>query len=250
MRKKIAAGNWKMNLQLDEALELIKSINILQTKDFKEIILGVPAIYLRDATSLVSQNDHVKIAAQNCHEKLSGAFTGELSASMLKSVDVDYVILGHSERRQYFNESDDVILQKIESCFDQGLKVIYCCGEPLEVREAGREKEYVTNQITSSILTLDVNKIKNVIVAYEPIWAIGTGMTATSDQAQEMHEYIRSVIMNNFGAAIADDISILYGGSVKPANASELFKCPDVDGGLIGGASLKFDSFSEIYQCL
>lgn len=247
MRKKIIAGNWKMNSDIDFGIDFLHEITKNQPPSGVEVILGVPYISIH-ALSKIS--DFVSISAQNCYQKTSGAFTGEISAKMLKSSGASYVILGHSERRQYFNESDDLILEKMNISLEEGLKVIYCCGEPLNEREANTQESFVQNQLSHSILKLSEDQMRNVVIAYEPIWAIGTGKTASSSQAQDMHAFIRNLIKDEFGETIAENISILYGGSVKPANAEELFAQPDVDGGLVGGASLKTDSFHEIIQTM
>ncbi|MCL4153440.1 UNVERIFIED_CONTAM: hypothetical protein GTU68_007450 [Idotea baltica] len=224
-----------MNTNPTFGREFVQKINDFDLPKDVEVILGVPFLSI---PSLVPISGKVSIAAQNCHHEDSGAYTGEISTTMLKSVDCPYVILGHSERRQYFKESDDLILTKMHKVMDQGMKVIYCCGEPLEVREKEEQAAFVENQLKNSICKLTKDQMSNVIIAYEPIWAIGTGKTASPEQAQSMHQHIR----------MANDTSILYGGSVKPANAKEIFSKEDVDGGLVGGASLKVDSFYEIIQ--
>ena len=190
----------------------------------------------------------VSVAAQNCADKASGAYTGEVSAEMIKSTGAEYVILGHSERREYYGETSEILNNKVALALENGLTPIYCCGEALEIREAGKQNDYVVNQLKETIFKLSENDFKKIIIAYEPIWAIGTGKTATSEQAQEMHKEIRNAIAANYSAEIADNCSILYGGSCKPSNANELFANPDVDGGLIGGASLKADDFAGIYN--
>ena len=245
MRKKIAAGNWKMNTNPEFGLNFIENLEKQTIPGDVEVILGVPYISINHLTKVAEK---VNIAAQNCHQEESGAYTGEISAGMLHSVGCNYVILGHSERRQYFNESDELILAKIEKALEHDLDVIYCCGEPLEVREREEHEDYVGDQLARSICKLDKSKMSKIIVAYEPIWAIGTGKTASPEQAQSMHAHIRKVLQDNFDEGTAESISILYGGSVKPANAKEIFSQKDVDGGLVGGASLKEDSFFEIIQ--
>lgn len=245
MRKQIAAGNWKMNTDPNFGENFIKNLENRAFPEDVEVIIGVPYISLSSMSKLASK---IEIAAQNCHQEDKGAYTGEISASMLHSVGCKYVILGHSERRQYFNESDELILAKIRKAFESGLKVIYCCGEPLEVRESEKQQSFVGSQLEESICKLDKSELENVIVAYEPIWAIGTGKTASPEQAQTMHAHIRNVLKNKFGEDTANATSILYGGSVKPANAKEIFSQEDVDGGLVGGASLKEDSFYDIIQ--
>ena len=245
MRRQIAAGNWKMNTDPNFGHNFIKNLEKEVFPDDVEVIIGVPYISIGKLTETSSK---VKIAAQNCHHEDKGAFTGEISAQMLKAVGTDYVILGHSERRQYFNESDELILTKIHKVIDSGMKVIYCCGEPLDIREAEKHESYVENQMVNSICKLSSDQLKDVIIAYEPIWAIGTGKTASPEQAQSMHAHIRNVLLNHFDNDLAQGTSILYGGSVKPANAKEIFSQVDVDGGLVGGASLKEDSFYQIIQ--
>lgn len=246
MRKKIAAGNWKMNMEWDGAIQLIQSIVESKRNPNTLTILGIPFLYLNKAISMVEGCDNIQIAAQNCHQEAKGAFTGEVSATMLRSIGVPYVILGHSERRVYFNETDDLLLKKVLIALENDLSVIFCCGEPIKIREAGNHVSYVINQIRSTISALNADQIKKINIAYEPIWAIGTGKTASSEQAQQMHFEIRNEIKNQFGHTISKNISILYGGSVKPSNANELFSKPDVDGGLVGGASLNSSDFLSI----
>ena len=245
MRQKIVAGNWKMNLDLDEGKELI--IDILD-KDLSEdvlVIVAPPYIHLPSFKQLLSHSK-IGLAAQNCHQQKSGAFTGEVSVKMLKSVGVDYVILGHSERQEYYMEDSLAISFKVKTVIEEGLRPIYCCGESLTQRQEGEHFETIKTQIVNGLFQLNDIELLNCIVAYEPIWAIGTGETASPDQAQEMHAFIRKTIANQYGDMVADNISILYGGSVKPANAKELFNCPDIDGGLIGGAALNAESFEAI----
>lgn len=246
MRKQIAAGNWKMNLDFEEGLQIARDIANQQTPEDVLVILGAPFPYLKSLVDMTMATERLELAAQNCSKNTSGAFTGETSAAMLSSINVPYVILGHSERRSYHQESDELILSKIKEAFSKNLKVIYCCGEPLEIREAGTHVSYVRNQLSESILNLEASDFKNIIVAYEPIWAIGTGKTASPEQAQEMHAEIRNILAEKMGNDIAQNTSILYGGSVKPANAKDLFSQTDVDGGLVGGASLKSADFIEI----
>jgi len=247
MRKKIIAGNWKMNTDIDFGVDFLQEITKNRPPTEVVVILGVPYISISELSKVA---DYVSIAAQNCHQKDSGAYTGEISAKMLKASGASFVILGHSERRQYFNESDELILEKIKIALEEDLRVIYCCGEPLEEREASNHEAYVKNQLSHSILKLSEEQMGRIVIAYEPIWAIGTGKTASSDQAQEMHASIRKLVEDEFGQEVSENMSILYGGSVKPANAKELFSQPDVDGGLVGGASLKTDSFQEIIQSI
>ncbi len=247
MRRKIAAGNWKMYNTRNQALALAKDIAAVQIPDNTEVILGVPFVFIHDVQDAI-KGSAIKVAAQNCHDKLSGAYTGEISASMLASMDVDYVILGHSERRQYFLETDELLAAKTDTALSQGLKVIFCCGEPLPVREAGEHVAYVKKQLEKGLFHLEGGQLDKIIIAYEPIWAIGTGVTASKEQAQEMHKEIRAMIEAKYESDAAISMHILYGGSVKPDNAAELFSQPDVDGGLVGGASLKGPDFGAIIQ--
>ena len=252
MRKQIAAANWKMNLTLTEGEALLDAIsaNSHALAAHQEAIFAVPFPYIPMAQAKMGAKTNVYIAAQNCSEKASGAYTGEVSVHMLQSLCVKYVVIGHSERREYFNESNELLAQKVNICLENKTTPIFCCGEPLAIREAGTQNEYVAKQLTESLFHLSETAIKQVVIAYEPIWAIGTGKTASSDQAQEMHAFIRSHIASNYGAAVADSISILYGGSVKSANAVEIFGQPDVDGGLVGGASLIANEFVAIINAL
>ena len=210
------------------------------------LILGTPFVHLLPVVQLTEQSDKVFAAAQNCSEHSSGAFTGEVSVSMLKSTGVKFVIIGHSERRQYFNETNNQLAQKIDLALTEDLMPIFCCGEPLEIREDGSYFDYVCNQLTESLFHLTQEQISSLVIAYEPIWAIGTGKTATAQQAQDMHAKIRAHLASQYGDELANEISILYGGSCKPDNAKELFANPDVDGGLIGGASLNARDFVDI----
>jgi triosephosphate isomerase len=252
MRKQIAAANWKMNLTLTEGEALLDAINAKphSLAPNQEAIFAVPFPYISMAQAKVGAKSNVYVAAQNCSNKLSGAYTGEVSVTMLQSMCVKYVVIGHSERREYFNESNELLVQKVDICLENKTTPIFCCGEPLEIRESATQNEYVAKQLSESLFHLTEDAISHVVIAYEPIWAIGTGKTASSDQAQEMHSFIRSHIASKYGAAIADSISILYGGSVKSANAVEIFGQPDVDGGLVGGASLIADEFVAIINAL
>ena len=252
MRKQIAAANWKMNLTLQQAESLMDELLEIphELKENQEAVFGVPFPYLINIKNKLAGKQNAFVAAQNCYDKKSGAYTGEVSAEMLKSIDVEYVILGHSERREYFNESHAMLSAKINICLEHGLKPIFCCGEPLAIREAGTENSYVESQIKESLFHLSAEQITGFVIAYEPIWAIGTGRTASNEQTQEMHAHIRSVMANKYGAAVADSISILYGGSVKANNAKDIFEQPDVDGGLVGGASLVAADFAVIINSL
>ena len=247
MRKQIVAGNWKMNKSLQEAKELCSSIINLLGDTTREVIIGAPYIHLASLAEL-SKGTAVKIAAQNCHQEMCGAYTGEISAAMLADLGLDYVILGHSERRAYNAEDNALLAKKVDSALSQNLKVIYCCGETLDERKSGAHFNLVANQIKEGVFHLDAQAMKNIVIAYEPVWAIGTGETATSAQAQEMHAHIRKVLTDKYGVESAQSTSILYGGSCKPSNAEELFSQTDVDGGLIGGASLKADDFISIIK--
>jgi triosephosphate isomerase len=252
MRKQIAAANWKMNLTLTEGEALLDAISAKphSLAPNQEAIFAVPFPYISMAQAKVGAKNNVFVAAQNCSNKLSGAFTGEVSVTMLQSMCVKYVVIGHSERREYFNESNELLAQKVDICLENKTTPIFCCGEPLEFRESATQNVYVSKQLTESLFHLSEEAIAHVVIAYEPIWAIGTGKTASSEQAQEMHAYIRSHIASKYGQSIADSISILYGGSVKSANAVEIFSQPDVDGGLVGGASLIADEFVAIINAL
>ncbi|MEO9146243.1 MAG: triose-phosphate isomerase [Ginsengibacter sp.] len=252
MRKQIAAANWKMNLTLQQANELLDGITgkDVSLATNQEVIFGVPFPYLLLAKDKVKNCKDFFIAAQNCYTKESGAYTGEVSAPILASCDIEYVIIGHSERRAYFNEDPAVLAQKVDISLQNGLKPIFCCGESLQIRESGKQNEFVETQLRESLFHLEPSAIQNFVVAYEPIWAIGTGKTASAEQAQEMHAHIRDVFAKKYGGDIAGSISILYGGSVKAANAKEIFGKNDVDGGLVGGASLKAEEFIEIIKSL
>lgn len=245
-RPQIASGNWKMNLLSRQAQELATSIAGIDVPDGVTVILGVPSIHIASAVAATSHNPSVHVAAQNCHQAISGAYTGELSAEMCKDAGCDYVILGHSERRQYFSESDTLLAEKTDAALAAGLRVIFCVGESLDIRQAGTHVDHVAAQIEAGLFHLAAEQMADIVIAYEPIWAIGTGETASPAQAQDMHKALRTLIADKYGDTVADDIGILYGGSVKPANAKEIFSQPDVDGGLVGGASLKADSFAAI----
>lgn len=252
MRKQIAAANWKMNNTLDEGTKLLNEIvsSDLQVNDNQSVIFAVPFPYLINAHQQVNNKSNMFVAAQNCHNKTSGAYTGEVSVDMLASINIQYCLVGHSERREYFSESNQMLAEKVDRCLSKGITPIFCCGEPLAIREDDIQNDYVALQLKESLFHLDGEAIQKVVIAYEPIWAIGTGKTATSLQAQEMHAHIRSVLANQFGDDVAANISILYGGSVKGANANEIFSQPDVDGGLVGGASLIAAEFIQIIKAL
>ncbi len=249
MRKKIVAGNWKMNNTLEEGISLSSEIvNMVadEVTDDVELVLCTPYIHLSSVSKIIGDAPKVSLGAQNCNDNLKGAFTGEISVDMLKSVGVKYVILGHSERREYYQESNEFLAKKVDTVLAAGLTPIFCCGEALDIREKDEQYDFVTNQLTESIFHLSPEDFKKLVIAYEPIWAIGTGKTATPEQAQEMHAKLRAHIAGKYGQEIADSISILYGGSCNPGNAKTLFALEDVDGGLIGGASLKSRDFIDI----
>ncbi len=253
MRKKIAAGNWKMHKTLEEAQALTSEIMGMVNDEINNkahIVLCVPFPYLLPLKNLLGEDARVQLAAQDCSAHEWGAYTGEVSARMLAAMHIPYAIIGHSERRQYHNESNELLSKKINKALDASVSPIYCCGEPLEVREAGKHEALVKQQIEEGLFHLTTEQIKNVVIAYEPVWAIGTGKTASSQQAQDMHEVIRKHIADKYGKDVSENISILYGGSVKPDNAKELFACKDVDGGLVGGASLKSRDFTDIIKAI
>lgn len=245
-RPRIVAGNWKMHKTYDEGRDLAKDIaERLQPSD-TIVILGTPYIHLKSISGIIKDIAKLHLAAQNCHQEEQGAYTGEISAPMLRSVGVEFVILGHSERRQYFHETDELIAAKVKQVLKHGMRPIFCCGEPLEVREKDGQEALVEEQVKKGLFDLSAAEVAKVVIAYEPVWAIGTGKTATPEQAQEMHAFIRKLLRDQYGEEIAADLPILYGGSVKPANAQELFAQADVDGGLVGGACLVGEDFVAI----
>jgi triosephosphate isomerase len=252
MRKKIVAGNWKMNMDLAEGLKLAGSID----KYFSEkpankatVILCTPYIHL-PAVHEILKHGKLALGAQNCASEASGAYTGEISAWMIKSTGAEYVILGHSERRSYYNEDDKTLNKKTILAINSGLKVIFCCGEVLKEREEKKHFLIVKRQLEEGLFTLSVEQMDKIVIAYEPVWAIGTGLTASPEQAQEMHKYIRDMVKEKYGNDCAKKLPILYGGSCKPSNAAEIFSKPDVDGGLIGGAALKKEDFTAIVEAV
>ena len=245
MRKKIIAGNWKMNMLPNEVIQFIEELAPLVKDTENEVILCVPYIDLFYAL-LTAQNTNIKIGAQNMHFEEKGAYTGEVSGEMLKSIHVEYVIIGHSERRQYFGETDETVNKKIKAAFQNALKPIVCVGETLEQREAGETNRIITNQVELALQGLTKEQVEKTIIAYEPIWAIGTGKTATKEDANNSIKAIRNKIAEIYGQTVADGVIIQYGGSVKASNAKELFEMSDIDGGLVGGASLKAEEFSKI----
>jgi triosephosphate isomerase len=251
MRQKIVAANWKMNMYYTSGIKLLSEIIPMigdEVKGDVKVIIAPPFIHLHSAAELMYGNKKVFLAAQNCFFEEKGAYTGEISAAMLASLGVQYVIVGHSERRKYFNEDDVIISKKILRVLEDNMQVIYCCGETLVQREAGKHKDVVAKQIETALFWLSKERMQKTIIAYEPVWAIGTGINATPEQAQEMHAFIRSLIEKKFGAGMAQETSIIYGGSVTPSNAKSLFSCPDVDGGLVGGASLISGDFVSIVK--
>ena len=249
MRKHIVAGNWKMNCTFNEADDLINGImEQLEEKELPrdtQLIVCPPFPYL-EMTTDYANDSYFMVGAQNVAAEEKGAYTGEVSAEMLESMEIDYCIVGHSERRGYYGETDKIVAAKVDRLLAHGLKPIVCVGEVLEEREAGRQLDVVKRQVEEGLFHLTPEQMKEVVIAYEPVWAIGTGKTATPEQAQEIHAHIRSLLTTKYGKELADEISILYGGSCKPSNAKELFACPDIDGGLIGGASLKAEDFVAI----
>ena len=249
MRDKIAAGNWKMNTDLQSGMTLASEVVNMASDEVSsavKIILIPPFTHLTSVKKHIGNAKNVYLGAQNCHEATSGAYTGEVSVAMLKSVGVDYVVLGHSERREYNGENHEMLAKKTDAVLAGGLLPIFCCGEKLEIRQADKHFNLVKKQIEDSLFHLTAENFSKVVIAYEPVWAIGTGVTASDEQAQEMHAFIRDIIATKYGKDVADSTSILYGGSVKPDNAKGLFASPDVDGGLVGGASLKSRDFVDI----
>jgi triosephosphate isomerase len=252
MRKQIAAANWKMNLTYQQGEKLLDEIldAHIELEPGQEVIFAVPFPYLIMANSEVAQSRGFGVSAQNCHEKKNGAYTGEISAEMLQSLGVKYCIVGHSERREYYFETNKVLAEKLNACLEFGITPIFCCGEPLRIREEENQNRFVQQQLEESLFHLTAEQVSGIIIAYEPIWAIGTGRTASTEQAQEMHLHLRSVLEGKYGKATAENIPILYGGSVKAGNAAELFASQDVDGGLVGGASLVAADFIAIIKAL
>ena len=253
MRTQIAAGNWKMNLTADDAKALTSEIIHMVRDEYQgeaEMILTPPYPFLSMVGHLIQDEARIHLAAQNLHQEVKGAYTGEVAAAMLTSVGVTHVLIGHSERRRYFEESNELLAQKTKQALSAGLVPIFCIGETLEEREAGKVFDVNQQQLTEGLFHLTEAEFQPVIIAYEPVWAIGTGKTATPEQAQEVHQFIRKLVAETYSSAAADATTILYGGSVKPANAHELFAQPDIDGGLVGGASLKSRDFTEILKAL
>ena len=243
MRRNIVAGNWKMNLNHSDSTQLIDEINTKEIHPYVELIVAPPSIYL---SSLHKKQHHFSLSAQNIHFEENGAFTGEISAEMLSSLNINYAIVGHSERRSMFHETDEIIFKKVKSLLKYNISPIFCCGESKEEREEGRAFEVVSNQLNYLLSDLNEDQIRKIIIAYEPVWAIGTGLTASPEDAQKMHKHIRESLADQFSLKTAENIAILYGGSCKPKNAKDIFSQDDIDGGLIGGASLDCNSFLSI----
>jgi len=249
MRKKIVAGNWKMNLNKNDSEDLVNNIlNHLDDNFSPQIIFAPPYLFLNNVIELCKNKNNIFVSSQDCSAHTDGAFTGEVSAKMISSYNISHVIIGHSERRKNFNETNDILNHKINQAINNHLNVIFCCGETLSDRNNGLYFDVISDQLLSTVLSLDKSKFSNIIIAYEPIWAIGTGVTATADQAQEVHAHIRRIIKDKYGDAISNKTSIIYGGSCKPANAKEIFSQDDIDGGLIGGASLNYKDFISIIK--
>jgi len=250
MRQQIVAGNWKMNKTLEEGLELTKAVLDTVEKPRGLVVLAPPYPFLREVGRMLKVRKNFHLSAQNCHHEEKGAYTGEVAAKMLASVGAEFVIIGHSERRQYFKENNAMLARKVDLALVTGLRPIFCCGEPLSIRDQDTHVGYVAKQLKKSLFHLQDHDFRKIVIAYEPIWAIGTGRTASTEQAQEMHAAIRVLVSKRYGKVIAEETSILYGGSCNAQNAPELFRQPDVDGGLIGGASLKADDFAAIINAL
>jgi triosephosphate isomerase len=248
MRKKIVAGNWKMNKSWPEALELAQALAAHKDSfpSHVSVLIAPPALYLSGLKEALPSS--IALSAQNCSQHDSGAYTGEISASMLATIGVTHCIIGHSERRQYYGETNEIVREKIDACLRHGITPIFCCGESLSERKFNKHFITVSNQLQQALFHLSAEQLPQVVIAYEPVWAIGTGVTATNEQAEEMHAFIRDFVAENYVDTVANSISILYGGSVNAANAAELFACPNVDGGLVGGASLKAADFTTIIQ--
>lgn len=245
-RQHIVAGNWKMNKTYEEGRDLAQDIVERLRSSEVTVVLATPFIHLNSIANVIKDISNLKLAAQNCHQEENGAYTGEISVGMLKSVGVDYVIIGHSERREYFNETDELLAKKVNAVLNKGLIPIFCCGEKLEVREANQHLDLVENQVKNALFHLSPEEFGKIVIAYEPVWAIGTGKTASPEQAQDMHLHIRNLLAKQYGDDLAQATTILYGGSANAANAKELFQQPDIDGGLVGGASLKAEDFVTI----
>jgi triosephosphate isomerase len=253
MRKKIIAGNWKMNKNFEEGMGLVTEIAGMVKDEYQgsaQVVIVPPFVHINAVSRMVGEYSGIFSGAQNCSNHESGAYTGEVSAGMLKSCGATYVIIGHSERRQYFNETNDWLARKVDAVLKNGLAPIYCCGETLEEREAGKHFDVLKSQISEGLFHLTAEQFANVVIAYEPVWAIGTGKTASTAQAQEVHAFIRNLVKEKYDATVADNVTIQYGGSVKADNAAELFSAPDIDGALVGGAALQSRSFVDIIKAM
>lgn len=252
MRQQIAAANWKMNLTYQQGEELLDTIlkENISLSDSQQAIFAVPFPYLVMASQKLAGKKNYFVSSQNCSQHKAGAYTGEISVEMLKSINITHCVIGHSERREYFQEDNQELAKKVSLCLENGITPIFCCGETLSIREVGAQQGFVETQLMESLFHFSEEEIRKIVIAYEPIWAIGTGKTATVEQAQEMHAHLRDIIAKKYNKATADSISILYGGSVKANNAKELFNSPDVDGGLVGGASLVAADFIAIIRAL
>jgi len=246
MRKKIVAGNWKMNNDLNQTILLIEKLKKIEINEVS-VMIAPSSLFLKTAKDLLHEFQ-IEVVSQNVHQESKGAYTGEVSCDMLKSIGISTTLIGHSERRAYFNEDDQLLLEKVKYAIDSGMKIIFCFGEQLIDRKSNKYFEIVKSQLENTVLKLDSESWSNIILAYEPVWAIGTGETASPEQAQEMHEFVRNCVSNCYGDLISEEVSILYGGSVKPSNANEIFSNKDVDGGLIGGAALVSTDFNEIIK--
>ena len=246
MRKKIVAGNWKMNNNLNQTILLIEKLKKIEINEVS-VMIAPSSLFLKTAKDLLHEFQ-IEVVSQNVHQESKGAYTGEVSCDMLKSIGISTTLIGHSERRAYFNEDDQLLLEKVKYAIDSGMKIIFCFGEQLIDRKSNKYFEIVKSQLENTVLKLDSESWSNIILAYEPVWAIGTGETASPEQAQEMHEFVRNCVSNCYGDLISEEVSILYGGSVKPSNANEIFSNKDVDGGLIGGAALVSTDFNEIIK--
>ena len=246
MRKKIVAGNWKMNNDLNQTILLKKKKKKIEINEVS-VMIAPSSLFLKTAKDLLHEFQ-IEVVSQNVHQESKGAYTGEVSCDMLKSIGISTTLIGHSERRAYFNEDDQLLLEKVKYAIDSGMKIIFCFGEQLIDRKSNKYFEIVKSQLENTVLKLDSESWSNIILAYEPVWAIGTGETASPEQAQEMHEFVRNCVSNCYGDLISEEVSILYGGSVKPSNANEIFSNKDVDGGLIGGAALVSTDFNEIIK--
>jgi triosephosphate isomerase len=252
MRRQVAAANWKMNGTYQQAEKLLSDIldSNIELQPHQQVVFAVPFPFLIRTSEIIGNRKNYAIAAQNCYQKPSGAYTGEVSAEMLASIGIKYCVIGHSERREYFGETNRQLAEKTDILLKNNIIPIFCCGEPLDIREAGKQDEHVATQIRESLFHLSAEALEGIIIAYEPIWAIGTGKTATTQQAQDMHAYLRKVLAQQYGTDTANKVPVLYGGSVKANNAAELFASTDVDGGLVGGASLVANDFIAIIKAL